>query len=191
MEAVATKTVLNLGCGKENKVDVDRAFEGDSWTEVLVDADAGTKPDIVASAQDLTVFMNGSIHGVFSSHLLEHIPRKDLEKTLTEVLRVLVPGSWFYAVVPDLAIAAQEVLADRHEDLLYDAPAGPVTPLDLIYGMGKYAEGDLPLYMHRNGFTAKSLAKHLSKAGFEPVFTRRAAGQIFSKARKPEEEPTE
>jgi SAM-dependent methyltransferase len=184
---LSTKTVLNLGCGKKNKVEVDKAFVGEDWTEIMVDADSGMQPDVVADARDLSPIEDESADGVFSSHMLEHIPGCELEKALLEILRVLTPGSWFYAVVPDLAIAAQEVLADRHEETFYDSISGPIRPIDMIYGWGKHADNDLPLYAHRNGFTSRSLAHHLSTMGFDPVFTRRSAGQVFAKARKPEE----
>jgi predicted SAM-dependent methyltransferase len=47
-------------------------------------------------------FPSNSIADVFSSHLLEHIPRSVVPRLLAEIYRVLQPGGVVRTVVPDL-----------------------------------------------------------------------------------------
>jgi hypothetical protein len=52
---------------------------------------------------------------------------------------------------------------------LYVSPAGPITPLDILYGYREYlANGNL--YMaHKCGFTHETLANNLLAAGFQSL----------------------
>jgi hypothetical protein len=57
------------------------------------------------------------------------------------------------------------------EDTLFTAPGGPVTPRDVIYGWSiEIEKSGNDFYAHKTGFTAKSLADILARAGFPRVF---------------------
>jgi hypothetical protein len=63
------------------------------------------------------------------------------------------------------------VANDQLTDTAYVSPAGPITPLDILFGFRQsLAKGDL--YMaHRCGFTRKVLHGTLKAAGFQSVVT--------------------
>ena len=89
---------LDLGCGPR-KVFPARYVVG-------IDNDAENKlfkiksrPDIPADARDLSVFADGSINCVFSSHLLEHLV--DYKAALKEWWRVVSKGGVLILYLPD------------------------------------------------------------------------------------------
>jgi hypothetical protein len=63
------------------------------------------------------------------------------------------------------------IAEDQLTDTAYMSPAGPITPLDILYGFRpSLSKGDL--YMaHRCGFTRKVLHATLKASGFESVVT--------------------
>lgn len=54
--------------------------------------------DVFANAEDLSMFADGSMDFVFSSHVLEHMP--DMANTLGEWGRVIKPGGYLVLYVP-------------------------------------------------------------------------------------------
>ena len=60
------------------------------------------RPDVfVPDAGDLGLFGSEQFDAVFSSHLLEHIPRKEVVKTLNEWFRVVKVGGYVLLYLPD------------------------------------------------------------------------------------------
>ncbi len=84
------KVYLNLGSG----VNTSSEF-------INIDAIPFPKTHLVADIQNLSMFPSGSVDMVYASHLLEHIPRKNLEATLREWNRVLKIGGTLRFGVPD------------------------------------------------------------------------------------------
>ena len=72
---------------------------------------------------------------------------------------------------PDLKSVCQLVAQDKLTDAAYQSPAGPIAPIDILYGhRGFMANGNL--YMsHRCGFTEKVLRDTLRANGFPSVGT--------------------
>ncbi len=70
---------------------------------------------------------------------------------------------------PDLQSVAKLVAADLLTEPAYQSPAGPITPLDILYGHNpSLAKGNL--YMaHKCGFTKKFLISTLEKAQFKMI----------------------
>jgi hypothetical protein len=68
---------------------------------------------------------------------------------------------------PDLQSVCALVADDKLTESAYDSPAGPISPLDILYGhRASMKQGNL--YMaHRCGFTLKVLAGTLQGAGFK------------------------
>ena len=58
---------------------------------------------------------DGSVDGVYASHVLEHLSRNDIVKALTNTCRMLRPDGVFRLVVPDLALRAERYVQDRRE----------------------------------------------------------------------------
>ena len=70
---------------------------------------------------------------------------------------------------PDLQSVCALVAQDKLTEAAYQSPAGPIAPLDILYGhRASMARGNL--YMaHRCGFTQKVLVATLQAAGFKSV----------------------
>ena len=68
---------------------------------------------------------------------------------------------------------AELVAQDKLEDTAYVSPAGPIAPIDILYGLRtSMSKGNL--YMaHRTGFTAKTLSTAFLKAGFAQITVQR------------------
>jgi ubiquinone/menaquinone biosynthesis C-methylase UbiE len=88
---------------------------------------------------------------------------------LNEFLRVLKPGGFALITCPDLRSVCQLVAEDKLTEAAYTSPAGPIAPLDILYGhRAAMTAGNL--YMaHRCGFTEKVLVGTLQAAGFRQV----------------------
>lgn len=151
--------LLHVGCG-------DRPCDGlqPGWTETRLDIDPWYLPDIVASMTDMGDI--GGFHMVYCCHALEHVYPREVPMALAEFLRVLLPSGRVIVGVPDL----EGISAD--ETVLYETPDGPITGLDLIYGVRHEAlQG--PYMAHRTGFVSATLRAALAAAGFEDVEIRR------------------
>lgn len=153
------KRLLNVGGGTTALPEKFNEFE-----VTTLDIDPSTQPDIVASMTDMGDI--GSYDVVWCSHALEHIYPHEVNKALSEFLRVLEPGGHAIIFVPDL----EGLKAD--ESPLYIDPTGPVTGLDLIYGH-RVAMQDSIHMAHHTGFVANTLTSALIKAGFDQAETSR------------------
>ena len=85
---------------------------------------------------------------------------------LGEFLRVLKPDGFAVITCPDLQSVAALVAADKLTDTAYVSPAGPIAPIDILYGhRPPMAAGNL-FMAHRCGFTKKVLSATLLQCGF-------------------------
>ena len=161
--------LLHVGCGQKTSADLPPPFNQPPWQEVRLDIDPVLQPDIVASITDMRVIPDGSVHGVYSAHNIEHLYPHEVEVALAEFIRVLAPNGVAVITTPDLEMIAEAILQGRLMDTVYTAPAGPVAPIDMLYGYSpSLAQGHLTM-AHRTGFTATSLVVALRKAGFANV----------------------
>ena len=110
-----------------------------------------------------------SVDAVFSSHNIEHLYPHEVPVALSEFLRVLKPEGFAVITCPDLQSVCALVAEDKLTEPAYTSPAGPITPLDILYGYHpSMAKGNL--YMaHRCGFTEKVLTATLQSSGFKRV----------------------
>ena len=165
------KKVLNVG-GNSKDIPLPPQYAG--FEHLLLDIDPSGKPDVVCDARNLTTLEAGAFDAVYCSHNLEHYYRHDVPKVLSGFLHVLKEGGFAQIRVPDLA-AVMKATIDRGldvEDVLYESAAGPITVLDVLYGLGSEIEqSGQDYFAHKTGFTQKSLAKALNKAGFTKVFS--------------------
>jgi len=155
------KTALNIGCGNE-------VFTIEGYKVINVDIRKEVNPDIVANAKNIPVEKN-SIDLIYSSHLLEHISRLEIYDVLKHWWQLLKDGGKLYIIVPDLEVAAIEVLTCK---------TNPAT-WDIIYGAQNYEEN-----FHKCGFTKTSLMALLEKYGFSIEEAKCQNREIHVKAKK-------
>jgi hypothetical protein len=134
--------------------------------EVRFDINPDVNPDIIGDILDMGEIGKYSV--VFSVHVLEHLYHDEVQKALSEFMRVLEDDGAVIIFVPDL----EDIRAT--DDLIYNSEAGPVTGLDMIYGMAKLVK-DSRYMAHHTGFTKASLEKELIKAGFSNVSVQRVS----------------
>jgi hypothetical protein len=167
------KTFLNVGCGTRSKANTTAAFAGEDWQELRLDINEAVRPDIVGTMTDMKAVADESVDAVFSSHNIEHLYAHEVPVALHEFLRVLKADGFAVITCPDLQSVAALVAEDKLVEPAYTSPAGPITPLDMIYGhRPQVAAGDL-FMAHRCGFTRKVLGGTLLSCGFKSVFTSR------------------
>jgi predicted SAM-dependent methyltransferase len=185
--AKARKRVLNTGSGSYSPERLHFAFRSGDWKEVRLDIDKLVRPDIVGSISDMTAIANGSFDAIWCSHNLEHLHTHDVPRSLAEFRRVLMPDGFALITTPDLEAIAELVVNGRLEDTAYQSPAGPITALDMLFGLStSIAHGNF-FMAHNTGFTADRLGRLLIEAGFAEVFVKRGTGfDIWAAALMPE-----
>ena len=167
------KSFLHVGCGPKRKDQTTRGFNSPDWAELRLDIDESVKPDVVGTMTDMSSVATGSVDGLFSSHNIEHLYPHEVPQALAEFKRVLSPGGFVVITCPDLQSVCALVAEDKLTEPAYISPAGPITPLDILFGhRPPMARGNL--YMaHRCGFTQKVLTATLQAAGFASVAAKR------------------
>ena len=167
------KKFLHVGCGPKHKDQTTRGFNASAWTELRLDIDPSVQPDIIGTMTDMSAVAPASVDAVFSSHNIEHLYPHEVPLALAEFKRVLLPTGFVVITCPDLQSVCALVAQDKLTEPAYVSPAGPIAPLDILYGhRPPMARGNL--YMaHRCGFTQKVLTATLQAAGFAAVAARR------------------
>ena len=165
-------TLLHVGCGPKRKDRTTPGFNQPQWRELRLDIDVSVKPDVVGTMTDMRAVADASVDAVFSSHNIEHLYPHEVPVALAEFKRVLRDDGFVVITCPDLQSVCALVAQDRLAEPAYVSPAGPIAPLDILYGhRPAMARGNL--YMaHRCGFTRKVLESTLQAAGFARVATK-------------------
>ena len=91
--------------------------------------------------------------------------------------------------MPDLQSIAALIARGKLEDTAYVSPAGPIAPLDVVYGHRSSIRKGNVFMGHRTGFTAKTLSGKLKATGFVDVKVEqdRKEFALWASARKPAE----
>lgn len=166
------KRFLHVGCGQKRKDRTTAGFNTAQWVEVRLDIDASVAPDIIGTMTDMAAVADGSVNAVFSSHNIEHLYPHEVPLALAEFKRVLSTDGFAVITCPDLQSVCALVAQNKLTEPAYTSPAGPITPLDILYGhRPALAQGNL--YMaHRCGFTQTVLTATLQAAGFSSIASR-------------------
>ena len=160
---------LHVGCGGQHKDGTTPAFASEDWQEVRLDIDKSANPDIIASVLDLSVIESESFDAIYSSHNIEHVYSHEVQIMLMEFLRVLNSNGFFIVTCPNLLPVARLIVEDKLTEPAYVSPAGPIAPLDILYGHGASIRRGNEFMAHKTGFTPKSLNAALLAAGFKSV----------------------
>lgn len=171
------RLLLHVGCGPARPDKLHPCFRKGGWKELRLDIDPAVAPDIVGSMIDLGVIESRSIDAVWSSHNLEHLFEHEVQAALREFVRVLKPDGFLLCTTPDLVRVAAEIAAGRLEDTLYMSPAGPITPVDVLFGLRRSVGAGNPFMAHKTGFSAERLGRLLLEAGFAEA--RTWEGRVF------------
>jgi hypothetical protein len=82
---------------------------------------------------------------------------------------VLKDDGFCVITCPDLKSVCELVAQDKLTETAYVSPAGPIAPIDMLYGhRGQMGRGNL-FMAHRCGFTEKVLRNTLYSCGFKSV----------------------
>lgn len=173
LESTEPRRVLHVGCGDATIEKMPEGFQDGSWAEVRFDIDPSMKPDIVGTITNMSAVADDSVDAVYSSHNIEHVFEHEVGSVLREFLRVIKPGGFAVITCPDLQTLAEFIVADRLIAPLYDSPAGPITPHDILYGHRASIASGATYMAHKCGFTETSLSAHANAAGFAMIGTRR------------------
>jgi ubiquinone/menaquinone biosynthesis C-methylase UbiE len=165
------KTVLHVGCGT---MPIEPYFPAQEWMETRLDIDPAVQPDIVCSITNMTPVSDESYDAICSLHNLEHLYAHEVYLTLKEFHRVLKPNGIAYVVLPDIQTVAEEIVKGNLEGFLYHSPAGPISPIDVIWGHRDSIQAGNHYMVHKTGFTAQTLGQKFIDVGFQQVkVTRR------------------
>lgn len=160
------KRVLHVGCGTYAVERLHNAFRGSDWQEIRLDIDPAVKPEIQASITDLRKHvLDASVDAIWSSHNIEHLYDHEVDSALREFVRVLRPEGFALITCPDLEAIAK-LIAAGVDRVAYESPAGPITPLDMLFGHRRSIQQGNLFMCHRTGFTEERLGKVIVAAGF-------------------------
>ena len=162
-------TFLHVGCGRLTKERATAGFNTPDWREIRLDIDPDVAPDIIGSLTDMSAVGTASMDAIYSSHNIEHLYPHEVPQALAEFRRVLKDGGFAVITCPDLQSVAALIAEDKLTEPAYTSPAGPITPLDILFGLRTAVEAGNHYMAHRCGFTLSVLFTALKEAGFKTI----------------------
>jgi predicted SAM-dependent methyltransferase len=185
--SASIKRLLNAGSGPGPARRIARMVGEQGWEEVRFDIDPEVKPDVLGSILELgDCFEAQSFSAVWSSHVLEHLYAHEVFPTLRQFHRVLKPDGFALITSPDIESVAQFIVEHGIAAIAYNSPAGPIRPLDMLYGHSRAIEEGHVYMAHRTGFTAERLGNLLLMAGFPTVSITTENFEVCALALMPE-----
>ncbi len=163
--------LLHIGCGPKRKPQTTRGFNTDEWQEIRLDIDPSVSPDVTGTMTDMSAVASESVDAIFSSHNIEHLYPHEVPVALSEFARVLSDDGFAVITCPDLQSVCALVAEDKLTDAAYTSPAGPIAPIDILYGYRPSMSNGNLFMAHRCGFTQKVLTGTLQSCGFKSVAT--------------------
>jgi len=160
------KKLLHVGCGVNTKSSTTKGFNTADWLEIRYDIDKSVNPDYVGSMTDMGIIDGGSVEGIFSSHNIEHLYAHEVPLAIAEFFRVLNDDGAVVVTCPDLKSVCELVVQDKLTESVCVSLAGPITPLDMLYGYRPSLQQGNSFMAHKCGFTEKVLLNTFQDAGF-------------------------
>ena len=93
----------------------------------------------------------------------------EVDIALSEFHRILKNDGYIVINCPDLRSIAKLVVEDKLTEPAYISSAGPICPVDVIYGYRESISKGNFFMAHKYGFTSKVLISHFKKAGFNSI----------------------
>jgi hypothetical protein len=162
-------TLLHVGCGPQRIQATP--FAPLPWQEIRLDIDPAVRPDVIGTITAMPEVLGASVDAVFSSHNIEHLEPHEVGIALGEFRRVLRPGGLVLITCPDLQAIAARILSHGLTTPAYTSPAGPISPIDMLYGLRTSLAAGNRFMAHRCGFNEGSLDATLRQADFAQVVT--------------------
>jgi SAM-dependent methyltransferase len=177
-EPEGRRRVLHVGCGHAAPHRLHALFRDRiAWEEVRLDIDPTVKPDIVCSTVDMSdEVASASIDAIWTSHTVEHLHHHEAARAFREFRRVLRPDGFLLIRCPDVDAVVRCFLDNGLEHVAYHSPAGPITPLDMLFGHRPSINAGNLFMSHHTAFNDERMGSMLLEAGFEEVRTRGADG---------------
>ena len=163
------RKLLHVGCGMQNIRRLPAFFNNGHWEEIRFDINPAVSPDVIGSMTDMSAISDASIDGLWSAHNLEHLHSFEVPTALAEFRRVLRNDGFVLVTVPNLRAIARQIANDHLEAPLYVAAAGPINPLDVVFGHQAAIAAGNNYMAHRTGFSARTLGEAFLAAGFAEV----------------------
>jgi hypothetical protein len=110
---------------------------------------------------------------VFTAHTLERLYAHEVGAALTNISRVLKDDGYLVVTCADLQAACALVAEDKLLETAYDSPAGPVAPIDILYGFRPALAAGRTRHACKCGFTSRALMGTLGQAGFKAQWAAR------------------
>jgi len=161
--------LLHIGCGLKHKDKTTRGFNTEAWSEIRLDIDPAVEPDVTGTMTDMSAVATRSVDAIFSSHNIEHLYPHEVPVALAEFYRVLADDGFTVITCPDLQSVCALVAQDKLVEAAYTSPAGPITPMDILYGFRPSLAKGNHFMAHRCGFTQKVLVGTSRSCGFQSV----------------------
>lgn len=165
------KKLLHVGCGPKTINDTTKGFSNGDWSETRFDIDVSVSPDVTGSMTDMSQIEDEEFDAIFSSHNIEHLYVNEVAIVLGEFSRVLNDRGYAIITCPDLQSVCKLIAEDKLLEPAYRSPAGPIAPIDILYGHRPSIASGNHFMSHRCGFTQKVLSGTLKAAGFKSVAT--------------------
>lgn len=181
------KIVINVGCGAYNPDKLHPIFPGKDWKEVRFDIDPAVQPDVRGTIVQMDAVPDASCDGLYSSHNIEHLYAYEVPLAFAEFRRVLKPTGFALLACPSMELIVEAIQKVGLEGIAYQSPAGPIRPLDMLFGLTKAIGPEAQYMAHRTGFTVSRLARCLQEAGFaRVVVVRDTRHNLWAMASMPE-----
>jgi len=166
---LSSGTVLHVGCGPQ-RIDAT-PFGPLDWQEIRLDIDPAVSPDLTGTMTAMPEVPAASVDAIFSSHNIEHLEAHEVPIALEEFRRVLRPGGFALITCPDLKAIAARFLSHGLTQPAYISPAGPISPIDMLFGHRPALAAGNHFMAHRCGFDEATLHATLEECGFAQVVT--------------------
>lgn len=136
-----------------------------------VTMDLNPNCDIPCNLLERLSFPNDSVSKIYSSHFLEHFGTKHIQTILSECYRVLKPGGWISACVPDGSVYVNAYTNKSTMDpsvwLRYKPAAIILSEIDYVNYMAYLGDE------HKHLFDIDNLCALFRDAGFKEVKPRK------------------
>jgi len=165
-------TFLHAACGGNDKTRTTREFATDEWKEVRLDSNSGFNPDITASLIDMQLEPE-SFDAAYTAHSLERLYAHEVGTALANLYAALKPEGYLVLMCADVQAACALVAEDKLLEPAYESPAGPVAPIDILYGFRPALAAGHKHLACKCGFTTRALMGTLAQAGFGSVWSAR------------------